>query len=118
MSDKLSAKQKRALAALLVSNTKQEAADLAGVSKRSISRWLADKSFRAALSEVQSQLLDQASARLAGLQSDALAKLSDLLHSDKEHISIKAVDMIISYSLKFIEMRELERRLSDLEAQL
>ena len=56
----LTAKQHRAIAALISSPTVGEAAKAAGVSERTLARWMGDPDFRMALGVVESDMIDGA----------------------------------------------------------
>lgn len=113
----LSAKQSKAIAALLSSKTVLGAAELAGVSARTLTRWLADDDFKAALTEAESEAIDAATRRLIGLQGAAIDTLQETLSDRKAlaGIRLRASQSILDYLLKLRELRNIESRLAALE---
>jgi hypothetical protein len=113
----LSAKQSKAIAALLSSKTVLGAAELANVGARTLTRWLADDDFKAALLEAESEAIDAATRRLIGLQSAAVDCLQETLSDRKAlpGIRLRASQSILDYLLKLRELRNIESRLAALE---
>ena len=62
----LTPKQHRALVALVSSPTVGEAAKAAGVSERTLARWLSDPAFRMALGVAESDMIDGAVRAMIG----------------------------------------------------
>lgn len=114
----LSAKQGKAIAALLSSKTVLGAAELAGVSARTLTRWLADDDFKAALLEAESEAIDAATRRLIGLQSAAIDTLQETLGDRKAlpGIRMRAAQSILDFLMKLRDLRNIEKRLAALEA--
>lgn len=113
----LTTKQQRALASLVAAKSIGEAAANAGISERTLTRWLADPAFRAALSLVESELIDSAVRHLLGLQGTAIAVLEDILTNPDVPASVKlrAATSTLDILLRLREMASLERRLTALE---
>lgn len=115
---KLSAKQHRALSALLTSKSVAEAAAATGLGERTIYRWLTDPVFRQALSAAEGDLIDAATRRLLTLQGSALdtfeAVLGDATVS--AGVRLRAAQAVLDYLLKLRELRDIEQRLQALEA--
>ncbi|MEN6572377.1 MAG: hypothetical protein ABFD24_11080 [Anaerolineaceae bacterium] len=70
-----------AINALLTNPTQKAAAEAAGISLRTLERWLADPKFQAALSEAQEQVFTHVGSGLIGLQSKAVEALADILNN-------------------------------------
>lgn len=113
----LSARQQRAVAALLASKTVAEAAASAKVGERTLFRWLAeDVAFRAALSQAEGELLATTTRRLLGLQGQALEALEYLLtRGESEGVRLRAAQVALELSLKLREQVSIEQRLQALE---
>jgi hypothetical protein len=92
LADKLSAKQHKALTALMVSNTIADAAAAIGVNERTVYTWLDDPMFAGAYRAVLNEALSQARARLS------------------------AANSILDKALKFKELEDLAERMAALEA--
>jgi hypothetical protein len=114
----LSAKQGKAIAALLSSKTVLGAAELAGVSARTLTRWLADDDFKAALLEAESEAIDAATRRLIGLQGAAIDTLQETLSDRKAlpGIRMRAAQSILDFLMRLRDLRNIEKRLAALEA--
>ena len=111
------AKKTLALDAILAGRTQGEAANLAGVSMRTMSRWNAE--FKPILEEHQAALLDRASRRLAMLADAAIDALEDNLSQDTPaYVRIGASKAVLDYLLKLRGLVEVEARLSKLEAMI
>ena len=113
----LSAKQQRAIAALLASKSVAEAAASANVGERTLFRWLGeDQAFRAALSQAEGELLDTATRRLLSLQGESIDALEYLIsQAETESVRLRAAQVVIETSLKLRELRDIEQRLTALE---
>ncbi len=116
MSEELTIKQRRAIKALMVSSSLSEAARAAGVSPRSLTRWLDDPTFRAELTRQEQAAIDAASRRLAGLAAEAVREVEAILKSEAApSIKLRTAEMILSHLLRLRELVNLEARVSALE---
>ena len=116
---KLSAIQHRAISALLTSKTVTSAAAATGVHERTVYRWLGEPAFRQALSAAESDLIDVATRRLLQLQSGALDTFEALLAEEadvSDTVRLRAAQVALEHLLKLREVRDIEHRLSALEA--
>jgi phage terminase small subunit len=112
----LTRRQRRAITALLGARTLEAAAQAAGVSRKTLSRWMTKPAFRAALLEAENNLLDAAARRmLAGTEAalDVLEKM--LTEAGTEGNRRLAATTWLEYVLKWREWRTLEERLTQLE---
>lgn len=110
-------KKSIALAAILDGRTQAEAANLAGVSLRTMARWSHD--FAPILAEHQAALLDRASRRLTMLADRAIDALEDNLRDDvPAYVRIGASKAVLDYLLKLRGIVEVEARLTKLEAMI
>jgi uncharacterized protein (DUF1778 family) len=116
---RLSARQERALLALLSSPNVEAAAEKAGCSERSIRGWLSShEPFKSAYRQARRAIMDQAILVLQKAYSDAVAELVQELNSGNEHIRHKAAVAILDRADKWVQTESLESRLSALEAKL
>ena len=113
----LTGKQSKALAALLSEKNITAAAELAGVSPRTLFRWLADADFKAALLEAENDAIDVATRRLIGLQGAAIDTLQETLTDRKAlpGIRMRAAQSILDFLMRLRDLRNVEKRLSALE---
>ena len=116
--DVLTAAQQRAIPALLGNKTVEQAAQQAGVSTRSLYRWLAEPVFAAALRSAEGELLAAAVRSLAGLQAEAIATLHSALSAPKVADKIKAATALLNYGVQLRQTYVLEQRLAALEQLL
>lgn len=115
----MTGKQALAIQALLTNSTLAAAARQVHVSERTLSRWLADSEFRAALNDAEGELLDAAQRQLLRLQSSAIEVHEDLLSVDTPHgVRLRAAQSVLDALLKLRELRTLEERLAALEERL
>ena len=112
---KLSPAKRRAIAALLFEKTLQDAAQAAGVSRKTLQRWSRQPDFIAAMKETERAALadvSRALIRLAGLASSAL---EDALQDEDIRIRVRAADIVLSRLLQLRELVDLDERVSKLE---
>ena len=116
----LTAKQQRALDALLREPTVLAAADAAGVSKTTIFRWLSDPTFAAAYKQARGHLLTSTLTALQSASSTAVATLSEVMKDTTAQPSarVSAAKAVLEMSLKAREVLEVEERLAALEAAM
>ncbi len=119
-SQTLTAKQARAIKALLEEPTTTAAAAAAKVSVPTIFRWLANPTFSAAYREARSRLVETALTRLQSASSDAVKTLRATLTDPlaQPSVRVSAARAILEFSLKAREMMEFEERLERLESTL
>lgn len=112
----LNSAQRRTIRALLSQTSIAAAATVAGISERTIYRWLADGVFRQALTEAESQAIDTAARRLVVLAEKALDRIESLVdNADKDETKLRAATAILENMLRLTELRSIEQRLSALE---
>ena len=110
-------KQQKAIASLLTSKTIGAAAVSAGISERTLYKWMQESAFRAALREAESQLVGSAVRRLARGQESALDTLETLISKAKyERTKHAAAVSWLNLFLRFNEVRNIDERLTALEA--
>lgn len=116
----LSPKQRRVIAALLSERNTTDAAEVAGVATRTIYRWLADPAFVKELRQAEAAILDAASVRLISGLGVALQVLYDMMTDERTDPTNRRSAAIawLAHSLRLLEARNLEERLTALEAKL
>ena len=117
MAKPLTPKQKAAIAALLVAKNQAQAASIAGVKMRTLSRWLTLPEFREELTKAESEAINEAARRLTGLASKAIENLemmlSDPVLPAQQRIYVSKI--LLDGLLKVRELAVLEERISRLE---
>lgn len=120
VSEGLTTRQQKALAALLEEPTLTKAAKAAGVGERTLFTWLNEPTFSAAYREARGQLLENTLTALQSASGKAVetlrAVLSDQMAKPGEKVS--AARAILEFSLKAREVLEVEERLHALEERL
>lgn len=113
----LSSAQRKAIPHLLANRTVEDAAKAAGVSERTMHRWLADATFAAALMAAEGDLIDFATRRLVRLSDKAIATLEAVLDDDQvsANTKIRAALGILGTLTELRTLRNLEVRLMALE---
>lgn len=117
--DNLSAKQRRALDALLSGATPAQAAAAAGVSGRTLARWRNESAFDGALRAASRQALDDATVQLASRVHEVLATL-DELRADGDApagVRLRAAQAQLDAFLRLHELTDIQARLDALESQ-
>lgn len=120
MSD-LTTKQRAAIAALLEGRTQAAAATAAGVGRQTVSRWLSEPAFSAALREGSDGAIRAASARLAALTEQAIAAIAATMAQPATPgaaVRLRAADALLSQALKIREHADILERLAILEARI
>jgi hypothetical protein len=115
----LTARQERAIRALLSCPSIESAAAEAGCSRRSIELWLRDNAeFKATFLEARRAIMDAAVLDLQRAYSQAANVLISLLDDTNSHVQLRSADLIMSRADKWIETEDLEARISALEQQV
>jgi hypothetical protein len=113
----LGRKQEEAIAALLTKRNVEEAAQAAGISTRTLMRWLKIPAFQKAYREARRAAFGQSIARLQQATSAAAATLMKIMvdPSAPASVRVRAADSIFNHSAKAIEIEDIEARVSELE---
>ncbi len=116
----MTAKQKKALAALITSPTIETAAKAAGVGYTTLRRWLKDdEDFRREYERELAGLVTDAAAKAKQSMVPAVLVLRKILvHGSSETARITAARSLLEYGLKLVELADLTARLDALEKNL
>jgi len=114
---KFDRKKEAAVAALLSQRNLEEAAHAAGVSKRTLNRWLKMPEFQAAYLEARRAAMFQANARLQQASSAAVSTLVRVMVDPSTPASarVRAADCILARGNQGLENEDLDARLAALE---
>ncbi len=115
--NELSERQRRAIAALLSARNVSEAAQAAQVGERTLRRWLAEPTFRAALTGAEGQAIDAATRRLVSLTDSAIDVLTTVMQDPDapSGVRLRAAQGVLDNLLRLRELRNVEERLTRLE---
>lgn len=117
MTTNLRSNQNKAIEALLNGHNKRTAATAAGVTAGTLSRWLADPDFRAALTAETDQAIKNSAVRFAGSLETAADTMASIMEdSEDDSLRLRAADLVVSHSLKLWEIADFAERLAALEA--
>jgi hypothetical protein len=113
----LGRKQEETIAALLTHRNLEEAAKAAGISLRTLMRWLKVPEFQTAYREARRAAYSQAVARL---QQGATAAATTLLkvmldQTTPASVKVRAAECVMNHSSKAIEIEDVEFRVAELE---
>ncbi|AJC60168.1 hypothetical protein [Streptomyces sp. 769] len=104
-----------AVLALAQGRTNGQAAKAAGVSGRTILRWLDDPEFRQEVDGTRTELLHLAVGRLAAASTKAVDALVDALDNERGQARVQAARTLLDACLSLRESLDLEQRLAALE---
>jgi len=110
-------KQEAAIAALLTHRNQEEAAEAAGISKRTLHRWLQMPAFQAAFREARRAAMSQANARLQQAGSAAVSTLLKVMVDPNAPAAarVRAADCVLARGNEGLQREDLEVRLAALE---
>ena len=116
---RLTAKQQKALDALLRGCTQEAAAREAGVSRRTLGRWMSrNVAFQQALRDAEQEALKRIHRRLAALAENACDALAQALQGEAQPAQVRAADVVLARLMPLRELVEIEERLKALEEQV
>jgi predicted transcriptional regulator len=115
--EKFGRKMEAAIAALLTQRNIDEAAKAAGISTRTLMRWLKVPEFLAAYREARRAAYSQAVAKLQqGTAAAATTLLKVMLdQGTPASVKVRAAECVMTHSAKAIEIEDIEARVSELE---
>lgn len=110
--------KEKALAALLTSKTRKEAAEKAGISYRTIRVYLQDAEFLAEYRQRKGEIIDDAARRLTNAMQKAIDVLENATDGKKiKDAALKASRLVLEYSARFITISDIMARLDAMEEQ-
>ena len=116
----MTARQQKALAALLTSPSKAAAAKAAGISPRTLRDYLADPEFQTAYRDAFGNMVEDATRQAQQAISPALSTLREIVEDREEDAQarISAARAILSHSVKLTETTDVLNRLAELETEM
>jgi hypothetical protein len=110
-------KAEQALAALLTRPSIDDAAGVAGVSEKTLRRWLQDPGFNARYLKARRDSVQQAAAWLQQATGMAAATLRHLMTNSKvpPAVRLRAAELVFSLAFRGIELEEIVQRLVAVE---
>jgi hypothetical protein len=101
--------------ALALGKTYPQAARIAGVGERTVSRRMQDPAFAQRVRAARAAAAAENAAELAALMPKAIGVLGDLLYDAESGIRLRAAQVVFKVGLEYRERAELEERLRILE---
>ncbi len=113
----LTAKQRKAVEALLATGEVSEAASTVGISRETLHRWLRDPPFVEAVRAAEAQALDDLSRMLVRLGRTAAGTLAKAMSDAATPVAtrVRAADATLGRLLQLRELATLEARVAELE---
>ena len=118
---RLSAKQQRAIEALLSGATKGDAAATAGVNPRTLNRWInEDVLFWDTLQGESKKTVFDATRRLTAAMETAVTVMTEVMEdaSAPAAVRLRAAQVVTETAVKLIETTDILRRLDELETRV
>jgi len=114
---RLTAKQKRAIEALLSGQTKGQAAVAAGITTRTLARWREHPAFDHELRSRSTEVVADATRRLTGTLGMAVITLRRLMQDEtvSPSVQLRAALGAANLAVKYLEVTEVIQRLDALE---
>lgn len=113
----LTVRQRAAIVALLVATNRAEAANRAGVSERTLTRYLADPTFRTEYRTAARDAAETAVNRILGAQERAIDTLLDVMGDGTPAARQRAARAVLEVGLRLAD-EDIDRRLSEVERRL
>jgi hypothetical protein len=115
--EKFGRKKEDAIAALLSQRSVEDAARVAGISTKTLLRWLQMPEFQAPYRQARRDAFGQATARLQQASGAAASTLLKVMVDQNTPAStkVRAADCVLDRAGKAIEIEDIEARLSELE---
>ena len=111
--------REKILAALMVCNTRTEAAAIAGVSERTVYSYLQDPTFQAEYETAKKELIKNASEQIQRSLEPSITALRSIVedaHAAKT-ARVQAARSLLEYGIKLAEYTTLEDRVAALERE-
>jgi transposase-like protein len=108
-------RKEKAILALLGGATILETSVQAGVSKRTLFKWLQELEFRQRLEQEKNNVRDRDINLLKATLGDAINAARVLLGSQSERVRLTACQILLEYGFKAIELSEIVERIQKLE---
>lgn len=111
----LTNRQLLAITQIIASSTLEEARKNARISKGTLYAWLKDEAFKIELKRQRGEITEEALGNLKNAMTKAVKELVKLINSSKPELRRWVCKDIIDYTLKSIELEDIEDRLNKIE---
>lgn len=106
----------KAALALAHGATTDEAGQTAGVTGRTVRRWREEPAFRAEVTQLRREMLDDVLGQLGGAAVEAVKTLRAALDEQSAGVRVRAASVLLASLLTVREAVDVEERLAALEA--
>ena len=114
--EQISERQRLAMPFFITCRNVEEACAEARISPITYYEWMKQPGFKAGITAMRDQVVDEAIDTLKSAMTDAVCTLIDVMHdSESEKNKIQAANNIIDHFRKFKEVQELEQKINELE---
>ena len=103
-----------ALPYLVASPTVTEGARLAGISRRTVHRWMEDDDFRVQFERFRDEALSLSQAELKGLTLKGTGVLAEMLEDPSSNIRLRAAQTAIAMGVKINQQSNIQKQIEDL----
>lgn len=104
--------------ALAAGKMRKDAAEMAGVSERTVYARLADAGFRGRAAELRREMIERAVGELSDATAEAARALRALLSAESEAVRLRAACAILDQAVKLRDHAELCERVEEIERRL
>ena len=111
----LSSRQNKAINALLTAKGINEAAEMSGISRSTLYRYLGQDIFKRELSRRRSRVIEVSGCTLLAYMDHAVKALIQLLDSKTPTVRLRAINSLFQHSKDMQELGNLEDRIKALE---
>lgn len=115
--DKAERQQEQLIAALLTSPNYAAAAKACGISKATVCRRMQDEQFKRAFRAARRDVVEATIGRLQQVSAEAVSTLRTALKCKAPNVRVSAARTILDFSLRAVELMDLEDRIAALEEQ-
>lgn len=96
----------------------KDASEKAGVTRKTVYRWLDDDGFKSEVVKAQNAVLERVSSRLSALALKGLNVMDELLDSEDDSVRLRASSALLSRFTEILEVLRLEKRVEVLENEI
>jgi hypothetical protein len=119
MSQNVPSEKRSLLALALASGTSiTDAAEQAGISRKTVQRYLARPAFRRLVARQRAEMLASALGRMTDNMSRAADTVASLLDGAEPHIRLRAARTLLSLGLRLQDAVDVDERVRELEREL
>lgn len=110
-------RHEKVIAALLATNTREQAAERLGINSRTIRKYFTDPAFVKEYEKAKGKLFSSATQQIQKSIMPAIHTLRDILESEtaNEQVKVSAARSLLEYGIKLTEMENMYKRLEELE---